>query len=221
MNKRGAGRNLFFYKVEVWKTTWLFRFGLIILLTTGFFLTRESISEKLANSLVCWNPIKISDAVIIENFDPDYLLFEETAKLVRADQVGRVFVPVKFNRRRTAPDDFSQGVVEVMCRISRIFEYEMIPTDGGEPIRFNTAIQIKNYLQNEEISSIIVVSSGFSSRRAFLVYQEVFSPIDVKVYCLPVFSVRNPSNWTESWHGIQEVFLEFGKLWYYRLWVLG
>jgi hypothetical protein len=36
-----------------------------------------------------------------------------------------------------------------------------------------------------------------------------------------VFVGRNPANWTESWHGIQDVGLQTGKLLYYRVFVLG
>lgn len=218
--KQGRWRYLFFRKSEVWKTTWTFRLVLIILLVSFFFITRGYIGEKLAESLVYRGNVEASDAVMIENFDPNYLLFEETAKLVKAGQAGKIFVPVPFNGPGIGPNEVNQGFVEVMCRIARIKEYEMVLIDGMEPIRFNNAVQIREYLQNKEIHSVIVVSAGFSSRRSFLVYQSVLASTGIKVYCLPVFNERTPANWTESWHGIQEVFLEFGKLWYYRLAVL-
>jgi len=184
-------------------------------------MTRGFISEKLAESLVYPGDVEASDAVIIENFDTNYLLFEETAKLVKAGQVGRVYVPVPFNRSRTGPNRVDQEFAEVMCRISRIEGgCELIPFLEIEPIRLNAAQQVKTFLQDKEIHSITIVSSVFSSKRSWLVFKSVFESTGVKVYCLPVFSERNPGNWTESWHGIQEVFMEFGKLWYYRLAVL-
>ena len=219
-NNREEWFNFFIYRSEVWTTTWKFRLVLIIAFGACFFLTKGFISEKLAESLVCQRTFTKSDAVLIENFDPKYLLFEKTAKLVKAGQASRIYVPVPFNGSGTGPNEVSHGFVEVMCRIARINEYEVITADEREPIRYNTAVQVRNYLQDQGINSIIVVSEGFSSRRALLVYQSVFQSSGVKVGCLPVFSERNPANWTESWHGIQAVFLEFGKLWYYRLAVL-
>lgn len=220
MKKQGGWIEIFIYRKEIWKTTWKTRLLLIILMGACFFLTRGFISEKLAESLVCQGTVTNSDAVIVENFDPHYLLFEETAKLLKEGQVGRVYVSVRFNRSRSGPNEVGQGFVEVMSRIARINEYELILIDEIEPYRFNAANQIKKYLQDKSIQSITVVSPGFSSKRSLLVYQSVFASTGVRVYCLPVFNERNPTNWTESWHGIMDVFMEFGKLWYYRLVVL-
>jgi hypothetical protein len=220
MKKQGGWIEIFIYRKEIWKTTWKFRLLLIILMGACFFLTRGFISEKLAESLVCQGTVAKSDAVIIENFDPNYLLFEETAKLVKAGQVGRVYVPVRINSSGSGPNKVNLEFVEVMCSISRISEYELIPITDIEPIRLNAAQQIKTFLRDQKIHSITVVSPVFSSRRSFLVYHSVFESTGIKVYCLPVFNQRTPKNWTESWHGIQDVFMEFGKLWYYRLAVL-
>ncbi len=195
--------------------------GLLILLVSCFFLTRGFISEKLAESLIYQGNVTKSDAVVIENFDPNYLLFEEAAKLLTAGQTKMVFVPVTFNRSRTAPNRVDQEFAEVMCRISRIEGgCELIPFLEIEPIRLNAAEEVRIFLQDKEIHSIIILSPLFNSRRSFLVYQSVFASTGIKVSCLPVINGRNPSNWTESWHGIQEVFMEIGKLWYYRLVVL-
>ncbi len=166
------------------------------------------------------DPSEAADAAINENFDPNYLLFEETSRMEAAGQVPVVYVPVPFNSGKTDPNLVSRGFVEVMCRVSRIRNYEVVPVDEKEPIRFNTAVQVRDYLRDKSIRSIIVVTPVFCSRRSLLIYRSVFASSGIKVSCLPVYGGRNPSNWTESWHGIQEVFLEFGKLWYYRLVVL-
>ena len=154
------------------------------------------------------------------NFDPNYLLFEETEKLIRSGQVDRVYVPVSYDRKRAGPNAVDDGFVRVMAQIARVREYELILIDEVEPIRYNVAVQIREYLKNKDVHSILVVSPGFSSRRDFLVYESVFHAVGMPIACLPVFGTKNVENWHESWHGIQEVFLELGKLWYYRLWVL-
>jgi hypothetical protein len=221
MNKQGRWLELFFYKKEVWKTTWMFRLLLVILLAAGFFLTRGFIFEKLGESLVYQGGITQSDVVLIENFDPNYLLFEETAKLIKAGRAGRVFVPVSFNGSGTEINRVGREFVEVMCKVSRIdTECELIPVVDIEPIRLNAAQQIIKYLQDQGVQSVILVSPGFSSRRSWLVLNSVFEPHGVEVSCLPVFGSRDSTNWSDSWHGVQDVFLEFGKLWYYRLVVL-
>jgi hypothetical protein len=37
---------------------------------------------------------------------------------------------------------------------------------------------------------------------------------------VPVFGTTTPENWTGTWHGIQDVALQFLKLSYYRMYVL-
>src|SRR5262249_10758032 len=65
------------------------------------------------------------------------------------------------------------------------------------------------------------VSPAFRSRRSSLVYSEVLEPAGIKVYCLPVFGVHNVKNWTDTWHGRQDVALQFIKLQYYRFDIFG
>lgn len=214
------GRNLFFYRGTAWKTTWKFRILLLLLILACFFLLKGPLQERLAESLVCQVSFTGVDAVIIENFDPNYLLFEAVSTLKREGLDAAVYVPVSNNRDRTAPNRVSREIVEAMARVSRLGQHELIQVDEVEPIRLNAALQVRDRLREEGIKSILIVSPAFCSRRSFLVYQSVFASTGVKVTCLPVFGERNPSNWTDSWHGIQEVFLEFGKLWYYRLAVL-
>jgi len=112
------------------------------------------------------------------------------------------------------------GFVEVMARIARIEDYELILIDEREPIRFNTALQVRDYLLDKGVYSIVVLSPCFSSRRDYLIYQSLLEPAGIQVSCLPVFSSRTPDNWSDSWHGVQEVVLEVGKLLYYELVVL-
>ena len=65
-----------------------------------------------------------------------------------------------------------------------------------------------------------MVTPGFRSQRSSLVYQAVLAPAGIAVYCVPVFGQKTPANWTETWHGIQEVAEQFLKLQYYRFYVL-
>ena len=214
-------QRLFFVRRTAWKTTWKFRLLLGFILLVSFFSFKGFIGEKAAQSLVCAGSASVADVAVIENYDPNYLLFENASTLLRKGVAGKVYVPVKFNRERTGANRVSQGIAELMVRISRIREYEILLIDEKEPIRLNAVRQLREQLQGRGIKSIVVISPGFCSRRSLMVYQSVFDSGDVEISCLPVFGDRNPSNWAESWHGIQEVFLEFGKLWYYRLWVLG
>ena len=73
---------------------------------------------------------------------------------------------------------------------------------------------------SRSVRSVILVTEGFRSRRAAEIYLHVLKPLGITVYIQPVFGSRTADNWFRSWHGIQEIGLQFIKLWYYRLAVL-
>lgn len=174
----------------------------------------------LGHSLVHRDEIERSDALIIENFDPDYLLFEEARKLLSDGWGRRVLVPVQTSTNGDRPNAVSKGFVEVMARIARIPEPELIPVREAEPISLTVARQVQDKLVDEGIVSVIVLSPGFRSRRSFLVWSAVLEPAGIRVSVAPVFGQRTPENWRDTWHGWQEVVLQWLKLLYYRLAVL-
>ena len=66
----------------------------------------------------------------------------------------------------------------------------------------------------------MLVTPGMRSRRSDLVYRSVLAPAGISVLCVPVFGRSTPDNWWHTWHGIQEVLEQSGKLQYYRFYVL-
>jgi hypothetical protein len=163
--------------------------------------------------------IAASGALLVENFDPEYILFGQAAELQRAGIAQRVLIPVEIARGHTAPDDIEIGIANLMARAAGVQNPELVPVNQVEPISLNAAKEIRDFLLKEKIDSIQVIAPGFRSRRSALVYSSVLEPAGIQVHCVPVF-VEPPEEWAESWHGIQEVFLQWGKLRYYQFWVL-
>jgi hypothetical protein len=161
--------------------------------------------------------VSLADAIVIDNFDPNYLLFERAEALQRAGYARRVFVPVNTERDGT-PSRVSSGIAEVMARVARLNPPELIPITETEPITLNAVKQIQRRLKAEEVRSVIVVASGLRSRRTELVYKSLLP--STTVLCVPVFGRHTPDTWSETWHGIQEVSEQFLKLLYYRAYVL-
>lgn len=174
----------------------------------------------LGPALVHQEEIHKGDVLLIENFDPDYLLFERARKLLSDGWARRVVVPVEASPNGDRPNAVSKGFVEVMARIARIPEPELIPVRGAEPISLNVARQVRDKLVDQGVVSVIVISSGFRSRRSFLVWSAALEPARIRVSVVPVFGSRTPENWRETWHGWQEVILQWVKLLYYRLAIL-
>lgn len=181
--------------------------------------TRSIWTLELGRSLVsAQEPVQAS-AILIENFDPNYLLFERARSLSDAGLASRVFVPVAVGGDGI-PSRVGQGVAEVMARIARLDSIEIIPVHEVEPISLNAAGEVLSVLRRERVTSVLVLTSGLRSRRSFLVNRAILGRAGIAVLCIPVFGVNTPENWTTTWHGIQEVSEQFLKLQYYRFYVL-
>ena len=200
--------------------TWCLTIAVITVL--GGSLTHRLWFPAIARSLVCTGEEASFEAVLVENFDPDYRLFERTAALQRESVSTRVLVPTA-----TASSDsqevnlVSRGIVELMARLARVRNVEIVPIKEIEPYSLNAARQIRDFLVREHVRSVLVVSPAFRSRRSSLVYRAVLRPAGIQVYCLAVFGQHTPENWPTSWHGIQAITEQFIKLQFYRFYVVG
>jgi hypothetical protein len=213
-------RRHFFYKTESVKTTWKLRLAALALAILTGVLTRGFWAPQIARSLVCVEDLTPSDVLLVENFTPNYLLFERAAALESARIAPRTLVPVEASHDPKLAGLVSWGIAELMARQARLSDWEIVVIKETEPISLNAAGQIRDRLARDQITSLTVVTSGFRSRRSFLVYRAVLANAGTQVRCAPVFGRATPERWTETWHGIQQVTEEFLKLQYYRFYVL-
>jgi hypothetical protein len=210
----------FVYRTEHVRTTWKFRVGAIALLVVLVWLTRGLWSTAIASSLVCDANTAPSDAILIENFDPDYLLFERATQLRRAGLAARVLVPISTGSDTSKPNAVALGTAELMANIARLGPFEIVPIRVVEPISLNAARDLLHFIERQRIRSVLVVSPLFRSRRSALVYGATLGRAGITVRCEPVWGRRGLETWTESWHGVQDLVEQWLKLQYYRLYVL-
>jgi len=212
-------RGYFLYRKESLKPTWTLR-ALLLVPLVFVVVTRTFWAAAIADSLVCREQTDRSQVLLIDNLDPDYLVFERATALHRSGIASRIVVPVMAARGSDTPNAISQGTAELMARVARLPTLELLPIEEQEPITLNAARQVRDFLTREQITAVTVVVPGFRSQRSYLAYTEALTPAGIAVRCVPVFGTKTPRNWTETWHGIQEVGLQFLKLQYYRFWVL-
>jgi hypothetical protein len=158
--------------------------------------------------------------MLIENFDPNYVLFEKAAELEHVGLAPITFVPIEVGPDGSTSNPVSRGIAEVMARHARLSSWQVIAIRQEEPIVLNAASQIASKFSSQRIRSIIILTGAFRSRRSFLVYGTVLGEAGIAVYCVPVYGRSKPDDWFDTWHGIQEVIEQQAKLQYYRLWVL-
>src|SRR5205814_4110475 len=82
-------RRHLFQKKESIKTTWKLRLAIVLLPLLVIPLTRSFWSVSIGQSLTCTETIARSDIILVENIDPDYLLFERAATLRHAGLASR------------------------------------------------------------------------------------------------------------------------------------
>lgn len=215
---RGWSRH-FFHRSEHFRTTWKFRCGLVALFVAIVWLTSAWWTIAVARSLVCESDAAPSDAILIENFDPDYLLFERAAELRRKGLAPRVLVPVRADPS-SAPNLVGLGTAKVMATVAHLDTMDVVPFREVEPISLNAAYDVLSFLRQQHLRSVIVVSPNFRSKRSSLVYAATLGRAGIAVTCEPVQGVTGVESWTASLHGIQNVVEQWAKLQYYRLYVL-
>jgi hypothetical protein len=198
------------------RTSW-WRWAAPVVVVLAVAGTRALWLPAIGRSLVCAQDAAVGDVVILENFDPDYLLFETAADLQRAGLSAPVLVPTP-TVAADSPDasPVAQGIVELMTRLAHMRNLEIVPIREIEPYSLNAARQVREHLVRDHVRSILVVAPAFRSRRSSLVYGNVLRPDGIRVHCLAVFGQHTPQNWTTTWHGIQIVTEQFIKLQFYR-----
>lgn len=201
---------------------WRWLVGVPLVIVLAGVLTRGLWLPSIASSLVCAEGLAATDAIVVENFDPNYLVFERAASLQQRGLSARVLVPTATTSRDSQEANLvSREIAELMARVARVRNAEIIPIHEIEPYSLNATYQIRDFLVRQQIRSILVLSPAFRSRRSSLVYQAVLGTNGIAVHCVAVFGQHTPENWTSTWHGIQTVTEQFIKLVFYRFHVAG
>jgi hypothetical protein len=210
----------FVYRTERTATTWKFRVALVVVAVLLLWASRGWWTVSIGRSLVCEADGAHSDALLVENFDVDYLVFERAADLRRAGVAPRVIVPVETDAGTSRPNDVAMGTTEVLIRIARLGQVDFVPIRIVEPISLNAARDVLAFLEREHIRSVTVISPLFRSERSARVYRSTLGPAGVTVSCEPARSEYRLDTWVHSWHGIEDVVEQWIKLQYYRWYVL-
>jgi hypothetical protein len=204
--------------MSVFRIAW--KLGLVaVVLGLAAWISAPYWAAAIGGSLICVDDVAPSDAMLLENFDPNYLVFERAAELEKRGFARRAFVPVEVGSDSPA-NPVSAGIAEVMARQARLLSWEPVVITLSEPFSLNVALQMRTRLVRDKVRSVILIAPRFRSHRSSLVYRATLEPAGIVVRCVPVGHGSSPGGWTKTWHGVQVVVEELIKLAYYRFYVL-
>src|SRR5262245_65662661 len=109
----------FVYRSEHTRTTWKLRVVFVLLVVVATWLTSGWWTVAIGRGLVCEANGAPSDAILVENFDPDYLVFERATQLRRSGLAPRVLVPINTDSDGADVNAVSLGIAEVMAKLAR------------------------------------------------------------------------------------------------------
>src|SRR5439155_23415578 len=127
MGQGSMWKRHFLYRKESIKTTWKLRLAMVILVILLGSLTRGLWIPSIGWSVVCAEEVGPSDVILVENFDPNYLLFERASALQKAGLSARVLIPTPTPRDPEVANTVFEGFVVVMARVAWLLSFEDIP----------------------------------------------------------------------------------------------
>lgn len=206
------------YRTTTWKTTWKLRLLVSALLLGLFFFTRAWWIPAIGRGLVSEPGPGKPDLILVDNLVSDYKLFKKAGELMKDDGVRMVLVPVRSSHwDPDEPDRMAGEITQIMIRDARLPACRLLPFRQAEPFTLHVARRVGRFLQSHrDIHSVLIVTEGFRSRRTRLVYGRVLGKFGVTVCTYPVWGSRGPKSWAKTWHGRQEVVLQYLKLLYYE-----
>jgi len=189
---------------------------LTVAICIGGYITRQTWLRFIAESLICEATQAPSDAILVDLIEHNYLLLERAHQLQATGLASVVLVPIFISGSEAAASSVAVGFVDVMCRVASVSDCTTFPVSATEPFSLNLARSAAEELRSRGIRSVLMVTAGFRSRRAAIVYTEFLRPLGITVHCQPVFGHRTTDNWFDSAHGIEEIVLQLAKLLYYQ-----
>jgi hypothetical protein len=185
----------------------------------GVYVTSSYWSDMVRNALICADEGGGGETMVLDSLDLGYDLFKEAASIQSNGTAAQVFVPLVVSGDAES-DMVAREVATTFARMARLARWEFILVPEVEPISLNAAHGVRERLQRDGIVSVTVLSPAYRSRRTELIYRRVLDGRGILLRCRPSVGRNETRSWTETWHGIQEIVLQFTKLQYYRFWVL-
>jgi len=162
-----------------------------------------------------------ADAAILEGNDfLDRDIVISGMNLLSSGKVKRLFVVL----HRIAPsdrpfaihEDYPDLVKKKMLALGlKEKDFRIIEAHIDQPITLTAAKATMEIISKENIKSAILLSSGFHTRRSYLIYQYLCVPFKIKIFPYACFNSYQLDHWWSQESGWRDFTMEIMKLTYY------
>lgn len=207
---------------RAWVLKWLFFLLAVFYVILSYY--RVPILTGLGSYLIVEHPPQKSDLIVcLAGGIVD-------RGLAVADAYGKGLAPRVFVAREVPPDGYAllkeRGVdyPESVDRMRMVLEGLGVPrsafltSDRPAKSTFEEANLVKDVVMKRGYSSIIIITTPWHSRRAWLTFRKVFEENDVRLLMLPSpYSDFDPADWWKKRRYLREVIIEYQKLIFYTM----
>jgi uncharacterized SAM-binding protein YcdF (DUF218 family) len=204
-----------------WLRNLLVAGGVLVALGLLAFAFRVQILTGIGSYLIVGDQLHPADILFVLNGDPDSRPFRAAElyqqglapRIVIARSENQPIVDLGLVRNET---DISIGVMESLgVPAADILTLQM---PGGVTSTFDEATLLRQYVEEHDVHSVILVTSAFHTRRARWIFlRELHGlPVTLEMAAAPNHGF-DATNWWQSEYGLITVNNEYLKLFYY-LW---
>ena len=94
-------------------------------------------------------------------------------------------------------------------------DFKVVLVPVAHPITLTEAKVVLDILSKDNIKSALLLSSGFHTRRSYLIYQHIAEPLKIRIFPCAYFDEGDLKQHLDQEQGTRELVLEFLKLGYY------
>jgi len=193
--------------------------AVLLLLAFLVYALRSQILTGAADLLVVNDPLQPADIIFVLNGDYNTRPFRASelyqqglapliviaqAEILPAEKLG------------LAPNE-TDVAIGVMKKLGVPPEkIVVLPVDGGTTSTFDEAIALRQYIEANEVHSLILLTSAFHTRRAKWIFDRELAglPVRLEVAAVPSYGF-DEGNWWQSEDGLIALNNEYIKLFYY------
>jgi len=190
-----------------------------LLLVILVYALRSQILTGVADLLIVNDSLQPADIIFVLNGDYNTRPFRASVLYKQGFAPAVVMAQAEMRpaeKLGLAPND-TDVAIGVMKKLGVPPErIVVLPLEGGTTSTFDEAIALRQYIESNNIHSLILLTSAFHTRRAKWIFERELAglPVRLEVAAVPYYGF-DESNWWRSEDGLITLNNEYIKLFYY------